>query len=113
MKRVLMGLNIDVHKDYFVVSLGLLFIVLSATLKMGNKKLQLLGQRYEDDCSTAEISFKAGMKKVVDWIERNCDLENCDPTTVTAEWQAKLKEWGLDTKKGWRLNNESRRYGDT
>ena len=40
----------------------------------------------------AEISFKAGIKEVVEWINKNCDLGECDPAIVTAEWQAKLKD---------------------
>lgn len=31
MRRVLLGLNVDVYEDRFVVSLGLVFIVLSTT----------------------------------------------------------------------------------
>ena len=47
----------------------------------------------------AEISFKAGMKKVVEWIE---DYEfvteaqgYCKFMLPQKAWQAKLEEWGL------------------
>ncbi len=39
----------------------------------------------------AEISFKAGIKEVVDWVEKYgfsfCPIRY---------WQAKLKEWGIE-----------------
>jgi len=115
---------------------------------MGNKKLQLLGQQYEDDVPTcdfthyaleaqAEISFKAGqkqvrdfefnpdyldfqrgvaegrklgrqagIKEVVEWILAHSQLERCDPDVMAyftdylavdyPDWQAKLKEWGIE-----------------
>ncbi len=41
----------------------------------------------------AEISFKAGIKEVVDWLEDN----NLSPNFEKPElWQAKLKEWGVE-----------------
>ena len=39
----------------------------------------------------AEISFKAGMKEVVDWIENNNDFD----IELYAKWQAFRKERGL------------------
>ena len=43
----------------------------------------------------AEISFKAGIKEVVEWIkERDCGDKSCVAITID-DWQAKLKEWGL------------------
>ena len=41
----------------------------------------------------AEISFKAGMKEVVGWINSNMWWLAGD--SLTEKWQAKLKEWGL------------------
>ena len=42
----------------------------------------------------AEISFKAGIKEVVDFLtEHNCGLDSCDMEYQI--WQAQLKEWGL------------------
>ena len=82
---------------------------------LGDKKLH-----YECTCGReeqAEISFKAGeqlalekqgqaylegeqagTRKVAEWIEDNCDIGRCDPVAVTAEWQAKLKEWFNEKK---------------
>jgi uncharacterized protein YkvS len=49
----------------------------------------------------AEISFKAGIKEVVDWINNNSTKETCEYDNNyllqrfnAKEWQAKLKEWG-------------------
>jgi len=39
----------------------------------------------------AEISFKAGMKEVVDWVEGNVQFLSCS----YEEWKAQKKEWGL------------------
>ena len=44
----------------------------------------------------AEISFKAGIKEVVEWIkERDCGDKSCVAITID-DWQAKLKEWGIE-----------------
>ncbi len=43
-----------------------------------------------EDCRAS-----AQLKKVVEYIDKNCDLEKCDPATVTAEWQVLKKEAGL------------------
>ena len=49
----------------------------------------------------AEISFKAGIKEVVEWIEKRSSLSpgRCSVAMTyesRLEWQAKLKEWGID-----------------
>jgi len=47
----------------------------------------------------AQISFKAGIKLVVDWIELvpTREIDGAEQYIVTLEqWQAKLKEWGID-----------------
>ena len=54
----------------------------------------------------AEISFKAGVKEVVDWIEKNSEeYQDSDPgchyyvifkQIEISIWQDKLKEWGID-----------------
>lgn len=41
-----------------------------------------------------EISFKAGIKEVVEWINYRHILSNTD-TFHGKQWQAKLKEWEL------------------
>ena len=55
---------------------------------------------YKFCLAQAEISFKAGIKEVVDWIEEN----NSSSPLVSwitifrfqeDEWLAKLKEWGI------------------
>lgn len=53
----------------------------------------------------AQISFEAGIKEVVEWVKANSQVECCDPDTMAyfteyrwvdeANWQSKLKEWGL------------------
>ena len=45
----------------------------------------------------AEISFKAGIKEVVDWIELvpTREIDGADQYTITLEqWQARLRKWG-------------------
>ena len=44
----------------------------------------------------AEISFKAGIKEVVDWIWFNPQLTKHQNWQNYPEWQAKLKEWGIE-----------------
>ncbi len=44
----------------------------------------------------AEISFKAGMREVVEWVEQNTSRMNTNMYGISldgAAWQAKLKEW--------------------
>jgi len=47
----------------------------------------------------AEISFKAGMREVVEWVDNNpvfmqsSTLGIKTPIATNAEWEAKLKEW--------------------
>ena len=50
----------------------------------------------------AEISFKAGIKEVVDWIQEMEEIETFTNapkligfTMLLEDWQAKLKEWGV------------------
>ena len=49
----------------------------------------------------AEISYKAGIKEVVDWINENNSIMVVKDDGATMflyvgnEWQAKLKEWGI------------------
>ncbi len=46
-------------------------------------------------CKTqAEISFKAGIKEVVEWINHNFWTGLGAYNIPLKEWQAKLKEWG-------------------
>ena len=54
----------------------------------------------------AEISFKAGIKKVVEWVKANANLERGDRDVGLCfedylhfdykAWQSQLKEWGID-----------------
>ena len=45
----------------------------------------------------AEISFKAGIKEVVEWItEHNSSAHNAIVFIPTNEWQSGLKEWGIE-----------------
>jgi len=50
----------------------------------------------------AEISFKAGIKEVVDWLSKNthheieAGINGRDLAAfVIVEWQTQLKEWGI------------------
>lgn len=47
----------------------------------------------------AELSFKVGIKQVVEWVERNSesDGENPQEFSVFPEmvWQAQKKDWGV------------------
>ena len=46
----------------------------------------------------AEISFEAGIKEVVDWVSENAPYRPPVDGRYLDEgdWQAKLKEWGID-----------------
>lgn len=47
----------------------------------------------------AEISFKAGIKEVVDWINSNWFYASCGDMYLHGDkWQAQLKEWGISSK---------------
>ena len=53
----------------------------------------------------AEISFKAGKKEVVDWVNdwfvlNNTEINVNTPTRIVDEtkWRAKLKEWHIETE---------------
>jgi hypothetical protein len=55
------------------------------------------------DRSLAEISFKAGIKEVVDWINQNSTKEVNEyqghillQRFIVTEWHTKLKEWGVE-----------------
>ena len=57
---------------------------------------------HERERAIAEISFKAGIKEVVEWIssqeESRC-MDCITPYTFsTYDWQAKLREWNIETK---------------
>lgn len=43
----------------------------------------------------AEISFKAGLKETVEWVKTHYAGYQ-DYTISDNEWQAKLKEWGIE-----------------
>ena len=47
----------------------------------------------------AEISFKAGIKEVVDWLRTNLPDEY-GSIVGWSVWQAKLKDWGIGDIKG-------------
>lgn len=57
----------------------------------------------KDMNAQAEISFKMGLEEVVEWIQLNSGLDVDDETLAPngmrsfddAEWQAKLKSWGI------------------
>ena len=44
----------------------------------------------------AEISFKAGIREVVDWITNRENYYTNPHLKYDKEWQAKLKSWGID-----------------
>ena len=43
----------------------------------------------------AEISFKAGIREVVEWLEQISKAGQPSRFIPSSEWQAKLKEWGI------------------
>ena len=68
--------------------------------------------RLEQECvmaeryAQAEISFKAGIREMAEWIERNplelywktistTKRDHYIPLVMADTWQAKLKEWGI------------------
>jgi len=67
-------------------------------------------EKFHYDCTCgraeqAEISFKAGIKEVTDWIDANepywrsvstTKRDYYIPLSLADTWQAKLKEWGID-----------------
>ncbi len=44
----------------------------------------------------AEISFRAGIKEVVEWVSENLLGFVYDYNPKRLQWQAKLKEWGIE-----------------
>lgn len=44
----------------------------------------------------AEISFRAGIEEVVEWINSRDDMELVSRAFWEEEWQDKLKEWGTE-----------------
>lgn len=44
----------------------------------------------------AEISFKAGIREVVEWIERISKAGQPSKFIPSSEWQAKLREWRIE-----------------
>ena len=70
--------------------------------------IKLCGDKYcQPYCHNAqvEISFKAGIREVVEWINENV-FEIDDGQVIgflqstqyfKKDWQVKLKEWGIDT----------------
>jgi hypothetical protein len=57
----------------------------------------------QNDCnhlchySQAEISFKAGIREVVEWVEKyKSETTGYIHISFGQEWQAKLKEWGIE-----------------
>ncbi len=46
----------------------------------------------------AEISFKAGIREVVEWLETHLSYSKMFGQSPF-EWQAKLREWGVDKPK--------------
>lgn len=48
----------------------------------------------------AEISFKAGIREVVEWVNaQDYELFRTGYVNKPEVWQAKLKEWGIDGDK--------------
>jgi nucleoid DNA-binding protein len=43
----------------------------------------------------AEISFRAGIKEVVEWVNNNINTDEEVAFKGIGSWQAKLKEWGI------------------
>ena len=76
-----------------------LFEKLIATAELRNSTFNASRERY-----IVEISYRAGIKEVVDWLMQENDKNSriLDGSFIIAKlnkerWQAKLKEWGIDT----------------
>jgi len=52
--------------------------------------------REEVNLAQAEISFKAGRREVVGWVKGHTDKEDFYIVIAGDDWQAKLKEWGMN-----------------
>jgi len=52
---------------------------------------------YEERVKQAEISFKAGIKEVVEELAHYWDAIPLIQLTTTNRWQAKLKEWRVES----------------
>ena len=62
------------------------------------------------DCPSCafEVGRQEGKKEVVEWVEQQSQVEHCDPDVMRyfreyrwvdeEEWQARLKEWGINAK---------------
>ena len=46
----------------------------------------------------AKISFPAGIKEVVDWLEIHWDIRHDVTDRDIKLWEAQLKEWGYDER---------------
>ena len=75
-------------------------------VKPGDIEQYLLDLLLDNRKTQAEISFKAGIKEVVDWIRENSYTSVSDGfmeggsgkrTFGNTHWQAKLKEWGINS----------------
>ena len=54
-----------------------------------------LGEEHTADCATYNSGREEGIKKVVEWIEKNLFLSPKCHCITCEGWQVKLKEWGL------------------
>ena len=66
-------------------------------------KQQIYPQNHEEHLESlqnqAEVSFKAGIKEVVEWMMRyrsETTREFVGFTIGNISWQAKMKEWGIN-----------------
>jgi len=82
-------------KDTVITRETVMRLGLSDVRLLDPKELKLLEAQ-------AEISFKAGIREVVGWMnKRDCSYHYLGEKVhafkvVEEEWQAKLKEWGME-----------------
>ena len=55
-------------------------------------------EKFLDDLceKQAEVSFKAGMKEVVEWVNKHSKIYQGYPYYIEEELDAKVKEWGIE-----------------
>ncbi|KKL98076.1 hypothetical protein LCGC14_1828030 [marine sediment metagenome] len=73
------------------------------TVVGNNTILTILGKRFYERFTVeevakiqAEISFKAGIREVVEWVDKHSvGITSDNELKNITCWQAKLKEWGI------------------
>ncbi len=68
-------------------------------IDLKNAESNFIDALYDTARQQAEISFKAGIKEVVDWVNKNVAWRPDAPYKSAIDmddWKAKVKEWGIE-----------------